>query len=264
MSLEYLIPKSLGEAVHFFDQDNETSFFLAGGTEINNPDFPSPVTRLISLGSLPLKEIRRDKNLLRIGALATLQEILENPLTPPILKQGISGMANRNIRNIATLGGNLGARKSCSSTLPSLFVLKASLEIAVEKNVVTLPLEEYIRDERRELITAVLLDLNSLTKYRFFYRKYSRTANDIAVVSVAVRYSASNPYREILIACGGLDSTVIRLPATEEYLSGLTRPPTEEDLLSFIKKDGKARDDHRGSADFKTWIASALLREALL
>lgn len=103
------------------------AMFLAGGTnliDLMKRGIVSP-PRLIDINNLPLKEIEKEKGGIRIGALALNVSVAENKLvkeTFPLLSQALNAGASAQIRNMATVGGNILQRTRCQyfydTTLP--------------------------------------------------------------------------------------------------------------------------------------------------
>jgi xanthine dehydrogenase YagS FAD-binding subunit len=116
----YVQPASITEAIALLDREDAQSRLLAGGTDlltlmkhnISTPD------RLIDLKRLPELEdtIEPAGDGIAIGALATLSQIEDHPLireTYPALSQAASLAATPQLRNMATIGGNLLQRPRC-------------------------------------------------------------------------------------------------------------------------------------------------------
>ena len=118
-SFEYIAPKTLDEALAILSDDEGTRLF-AGGTDLlgemkRGVIAPEKLLDLKSVGGLEIIRQEPDGGL-AIGSLATLSEIAENPLVKqsyPLLVQAIEQTASPQIRNVATLGGNLCQRPRC-------------------------------------------------------------------------------------------------------------------------------------------------------
>ena len=120
----------------------EGGIFLAGGTEINRgwpgdgglPGIPggsfSAEEDLIYLEDLGLKGIRSEAGSIFIGACVTLQEIGDNTGLPGWLRKAAGFLPSRNVRNMATLGGNIAAGRSNSVLLPGLLAADVRIHMA--------------------------------------------------------------------------------------------------------------------------------------
>ena len=113
---KYYRPQNLEEVenlVASLNKDSKSYMFLAGGTDVI-PRFKklnSAPAVVISLGALePLKEISMESNNLSIGAMTKLSTLIDSPLIKknfPILAETASQIASPQIRNQATVGGNI-------------------------------------------------------------------------------------------------------------------------------------------------------------
>jgi xanthine dehydrogenase YagS FAD-binding subunit len=98
---------------------NNTSQWIAGGTNLVDL-MKKGVTvpeKLIDINNLPLKEIKKDGNKLHIGALALNSDVAEDELVrklQPLLSLALKAGASQQIRNMATVGGNMMQRTRCS------------------------------------------------------------------------------------------------------------------------------------------------------
>ena len=118
------------------------SLYLGGGTEINNPGSSSHADTLISLESLNLKACVRGQHHYIIGASATFQELIDWEECLPALRDAAGFLSSRNVRNMATVGGNIGVHLRESYLVPMLMALDADVELG-DNQVISL--EQYGR-----------------------------------------------------------------------------------------------------------------------
>jgi CO/xanthine dehydrogenase FAD-binding subunit len=208
--------------------------------------------------------------------------MLESPLAPKALKVAASGMATRNVRNRATVGGNLGADKSCASLLPFFLVSEARLACAdgMERSIDEWrALPPAASPSRLILSVSWKAPVGRLTACA----KYSRTAADLSILTCAVSadHHEKRPARglgqglgqglaQFRIALGGLGPRARRFPELEAELeAALEKAP--EGLPADAKTIIEALaapcfhpvDDIRGSAAFKRVRAAVLLADAI-
>ncbi len=223
---------------------------------------------------------------LALGALATFQSIADSPEAPAPLREAVLGMADRNIRNRATVGGNIGAGKSCASLIPLFLVTDAVYECASGTSggaALALPAAEWTKTEPAKLIVRVALHFE--TERLYACRRWSRTACDLSVITVAVSYRLDTPdssasasattgiptgapassraLRGLRIALGGMGASARRFPEIEAVLEGKPLPARDE-LESLVAPFFDPKSDARGSAEFKRYRAACLVAEALL
>ncbi len=273
MLKDFIKPRTVAEAVKDHE-NNQGYFYIAGGTEILSDGYP--VTRdgirgLIDLSALGLKRITAEDGMLVIEPMATLQELADSTGTGKphfeILREAALNVSNRNIRNRATIGGNIAVCKSCSDMIPALMVMDAELEVAITYSKrAPVTILDYTIQSDKGLITSIRIP----RKENFFagIRRYTRTANDLALVNVCLGIQLEgNAIRDARLAVGGVAKTVMRMPAAEQLLLGREISEGMEGLASSLRecveKSVRPLDDHRGKAWFKREMAGGLAVQAL-
>jgi putative selenate reductase FAD-binding subunit len=255
----YRKPESLDEVEREL-ASNPKARILSGGTQLLSSECRELEIAAVNAARLLPRGIERtDLKILRIGAAATFQDLLDSPLTPEALKDAARGMANRNVRNAATVGGNLGANKSCSSLIPLFLVLSARVRVHGAPDAIAL--SDWLASPKGILTYVEIPELASL---RGAYGRWSRTACDLSVLSCAVSYRLKDDrVLDLRIACGGLDSRSRLFPELETLFEGKPLPERNAAAAS-IKPLLHPKDDPRGSAAFKRLRASELITDALL
>lgn len=118
INFDYVKPSTQKAAIDALNKD-ATSQFIAGGTnlvDLMKRGVTSP-EKLIDITNLPLKNIEQQKSFIRIGALALNSEVAEHELIIkklPLLSQALKAGASPQLRNMATVGGNMMQRTRCS------------------------------------------------------------------------------------------------------------------------------------------------------
>lgn len=263
MIKDYHAPGTVEEAVALKARLGDAAVFLGGGTEVNSTAFRQTPEYVISLERLDLAEIRANEAELILGARCTIQQALDCVDVPEIVKEAGRHVCNRNIRNMATLGGQLGSNRSCSNLLPIFVALEADVDLATAGGLRTIPALEYISSEGRELITYIRIRSNALARLAAVER-YSRTANDISILTAAV--SMTRDGKDVvrpIIAAGGVAKHVTRLGNVEAALE--RKPlPTRDALERLVAGHVSPISDIRGSVEFKRHLAGVLVAKALL
>lgn len=118
INFDYAKPSSAQAAVNTISKDASAQI-IAGGTNLVDLMKRGVATpqKLIDITALPLKAIEQKGNVIRIGALALNSEVAEHDLVKknlPLLSQALQAGASPQIRNMATVGGNLMQRTRCS------------------------------------------------------------------------------------------------------------------------------------------------------
>lgn len=244
----YLKPESVSQAIALKTEHGAKAVFFGGGSKLNAAPTKTDKTVAIALTGLGLDKVEKDGEGVRIGALARLQSLLDNALTPPALKQAIGFIYSRNIRNQATLGGEIASNKEESPIAPALLVLQAQLVLGDGK---TVALEDYLRSDCSELIQSVVIpNANILCATN----KISRSAAGLNVLTAAVSVPAAG---KVLIALDGVAAHPMRLRDVES--SGLEGEALEKAVAAAIQP----KADLRGSVEYKRYIAGVVVADLL-
>jgi xanthine dehydrogenase FAD-binding subunit len=232
----YVAPKTLQEALEILRGGGVT--ILAGGTDLmpqinaGRMAFQPVLMNLRRVAAM--QGIALEGNSLRIGALATITELLTHPMVRekiPVLSEAADHFASDQIRNAGTLGGSLCNASPAGDLAPPLLVLDAVVELASKAEgamkIRALPLREFFTGPGRtqraphELLTAVLIPLPRPGHTARFYKFGTRPALDIAAISIAVGgVRSGKTLKDARVAFGAVAPTPIRGPKTEAALEG--------------------------------------------
>jgi CO/xanthine dehydrogenase FAD-binding subunit len=117
-AFEYVRPDDVAGAVAMVSTDPGAAY-LAGGTthlDLLLKDGVVKTARLVDLGRLPLRGINRCDGALRVGALTTMEELAADPTVTerlPLVREALLAGASPQLRNMATIGGNVLQRTRC-------------------------------------------------------------------------------------------------------------------------------------------------------
>jgi putative selenate reductase FAD-binding subunit len=260
MIQEFFKPQTLAEAVKLKEKFKDEAVFLAGGTDVNCLDSKYEIEKVIGIDQLKLNEIAKTPKELSIGAGVTIQELIDSPEIPDQLTTAAKHFVNRNIRNIATIGGNIAANNSTSNLMPILVALDAELKIG--GSAAPVPVYEYVTREMTRLIESIMISSENLTK-KFGIRKFSRSANDISIITAAVTFKIQKEKLcNARIAVGGVAKHVVRLTELENKLEGnkLLASAKIEDTVKNMVAPVK---DIRGGVQFKKYMAGVLISDCI-
>ncbi len=250
----YHRPHTVAEALQLKAALGPGAVFLAGGTEVNTGHAPRPAA-LIDLAGLGLDTMAGTPQGLRVGACVTFQQLIEHPETPRFVKAAAAQLANRNIRNRATVGGQLGANRSCADLIPTLLAAEAQVVLADR----AVPVEDFLAGASG-LIVALFIPA---TARSFGQGHQTRTASDVSIITAAASLTlAGECVQAPIVAIGGVAPHVVRLHEVEAALDGQPLPVAEK-VESFIAAAVRPIDDVRGSATYKRHIAAVLGERAL-
>lgn len=146
--VEYIRPQDLGEALDFIKKQAPDTTILAGGTDVMI-DMRAGVIKsryLLDVSRLPeLRTIMFDNGELTIGAGVTITEIGQSEIIgrhAPALQIAADRFAGRQVRNIATIGGNVAHCSPCGDTIPPLLIHDAVAVVVNPAGQRNVPIEE--------------------------------------------------------------------------------------------------------------------------
>lgn len=215
---------------------------IAGGTDLLVRLHSSPAlsVHLVDLSGIPeLKNIVLRENTLEIGACATFSQIEESSLVSefaPALARAASLVGSPQIRNLGTLGGNIGNASPAADSLPPLCAFSASVliedahggtEIVAPGDIATAPGKTLLRKDQYIRHVSIPIRHNS---FSFFAKIGSRKAVAISKLSVAAYLSPG--LEEVRLFAGSLGVRPVRLIEAEKIL--VSEKWHGEDEKSFL------------------------------
>ena len=259
MVKEYFRPESLGEALDLLARPGALA--LAGGTFALAFEARDKPERVVDLATVLPRSIEAQGGTLTIGAGATFQELIESKATPTVIKAAAMTMANRNTRNRATVGGNLGANKSCSSLAPILLALDASVTVAERGQApARRSLESWIAAPRGVVLS---VEARLTPGLMVAALRHSRTACDVATATAACAFRLDGgKVAGLRIAVGGFGPHAAVRPDLASLFEG--KPvPTKAEIEKAVSPLLSTVSDTRGSAEYKRLRGAALVADAL-
>lgn len=274
-------PDSLREASRILMENGPGGRFLAGGTDLviaikEKGLLPRYVVDLKKIPGLAGIREKTDGGL-TIGALTTMHEIEASALINkkyPFLAQSAAEVGSIQIRNRATVGGNMANATPSADVAPTLIALNARVRIASATGERTLPLEDFFRGPGQtvmspEEILAEIIIPETARQLVGEYIKFSpREMMDLAYVGVAVAYNVGDKNRQcegVRIVLGAVAPTPIRARKAESMLEGQT---LTEALAAQVgeeaARESKPISDVRSSADYRRSMVSTMTKRALL
>jgi len=276
----YVAPRSLEEAAEILRAGNVT--ILAGGTDV------MPQTQagrmafqpvLMNIRRIPgMSGIERADEVVRIGPLTTITELMDSALVRErfgILWQSCDHFASDQIRNAATLGGNLCNASPAGDTLVPLLVLDARVVLSSKPDGVletrTVPVAGFFTGPGKttraavELLVAIELPLPPVGFHGEFYKLGARPALDISGVSIGLGgVREGKKLRNVRVAFGAVAPTPVRAPRTEAVLEGKVLDAlTIEGAARMAAAEVQPISDVRASAWYRTEMIRNNLRRML-
>jgi CO/xanthine dehydrogenase FAD-binding subunit len=276
----YLAPRHLEDALQVMADGDAT--VLCGGTDLA-PQTESGarqykakllnIRRIEGLGGIDAKGDE-----IRIGATTTVSEIRRSAVLAaiaPVLVEAAEHFASDQIRNAASVGGNLCNASPAGDMIPPLLVLGASVELACWQGDAVrmrrVPLERFFVSPGKtvmlaqELLTAVVFDRPAPDFVARFRKSGPRPALEISTVSVALGARVAGArLSDVRVAMGSVAPTPLRARHVEAALEG---KPLDADTvaaaLAATAHDAKPIDDVRASAWYRGHLVRVFVEEVL-
>lgn len=274
----YYFPINASDASKMLLQETNSEI-IAGGTELLVSNFNNrDVQTLIDITRCNLSYVKNDKKSIKIGATTTISEIQHLPLFKDyacgILSYAASKFVSVQIRNVATVGGNVAAAMPSSDLIPVLMVLDAKINVVGKENK-EFPINGFFISKRKtvlapyEVISEIELPFFNSENIGCSFKKLGRTQSDIAIVNGAalIEINDDKSIKKARLALGSVASNVIRCIEVENELIG--KKPTADEINAICEKVTKSIDpktDVRASAKYRQMvskvIAARLISEA--
>lgn len=277
---QYSAPRSVEEATRVMHEGKVT--VLAGGTDLM-PQTESGKrhfeTTLLNIRRIDgLSDINIDSDRVRMGALATITEILENEKImrlAPVLVQAADRFASSQLRNAATIGGNLCNASPAGDMIIPLLLLDAEAVLASWSNgtVVSrrlLVAEFFVgpgatckRDD--ELLTAIEFAVPDSDFVAGFYKSGPRPALEISTISLGIAGILKNDaLHAARVAIGAAAPTPLRAPRVEAALEGQRLDDALiAEAAALAAEEAVPIDDVRASAWYRTHLIRVFARRLL-
>lgn len=274
INFKYLRPSSLEEAFEALGQPGINKV-LAGGTDLvvgirDRKIKIDSVISLIELGDIQKIEVL-DNGDVKIGAACKIIDIINNDDVKDFSKifvSAISTIGSNQIRNRATLGGNICNASPAADSVPLLLTFDADVVISNSGGYRQIPLNDFLLSrgktslEKGELLTHIILP-NEARKLSSYYKKVGIRSIDISMVSVAVSLQLVNhSIGKARIALGSVDTRPIRAYAAEDYIESVVNPDLKE-LGQLLAQEVKHRDSIRASSEYRSEMVKNLTLKGL-
>jgi carbon-monoxide dehydrogenase medium subunit len=272
-----VLPGTVEECLRVLGERGGDAKVVAGGTDLL-PQLKNgllkPRTVVDLSGVAPLKSLQADKGGLRVGAAVSARALEQDKR----VRAGYTALAESGaligsvqVRNLATVGGNLCNAAPSADMAPPLIALEAEAVIAGPKGQRRVPLADFFKGVRStvlgadELLVELAIPAPGPRSGGQYLRHTPRRELDIAVVGVASQLTLSDGVcRKARIALAAVAPVPLRATAAERALEG--QPVTPDRIAQAAELAVQAArpiSDQRGSADFRRHLVRTLTRRTL-
>lgn len=272
---EYHAPSTLEDALVLLDELDKAKPII-GGTDLIvairqaacAPDHIVDLNRISELNY-----IKEEEGFFKIGATTSLNQVASNPLTARIysLYDAVSRIGSPQIRNRASITGNIVNASPAADTAGPLMVHEAEIEVKSIDSLKIMPINELFVGpkinclEPNELLTEIRIPVPTENSASAFKRIGRRKAFTLSVVSCsAFIRMEDNTGTDARVAFGSVSTTPIRVSEIENQLIGYEL--SEENILEACKKVGKyvyPITDIRGTDEYRRDMCPVLMKRAI-
>lgn len=271
---DFVEPASLAEALQAYRGSNVK--VLSGGTDLLNrmKDGREKPDKIVYIGRLPELTSLTEGDPLVIGAAVPMTTVERHPAVKalyPGLAEAINSVGGLQIRNTATLAGNLGNASPGADTTPPLVALGAGLVlVSAEGGERTVPAGEFFTGPGKtvlkpgEIIKEIRIPKPAGDSGSAF-KKLTRVTLDIAKINCSVYLERQGKIcKAVRIAVGSAAPTIVRAASVEKALTGIEI--TEESLRKACASAGgdiSPIDDIRSSKEYRLEVAAVLVGDVV-
>jgi aerobic carbon-monoxide dehydrogenase medium subunit len=276
---EYFEPATLNDTVALLNRHGAAASLLAGGTDLlveikenlRQPLAVINIKRIPGIGTIEFDATRS----LRFGALTTARDIELHPMVAthyPGLLRAVQELGSIQVRNRATVVGNICRASPSADTLPPLIADGAVLTLVGPAGERHVAMESFFTGPGRtvlaagEIVTGVEVPAPARGTGKCYIKHGRRKAMELATVGVAVTLTLEGDVcREVRIVLGAVAATPIRATTAEGLLRN--QPLTTERIAAAATAamaESKPISNVRASADYRRDMVGVLTRRAIL
>ncbi len=275
---EYLAPQTLQEACSLLLQHKGRAKVMSGGTDVlpqmkERSLTPQYVIGLRSISGLDYVDHDK-KSGLRIGGLATLNQVAESPVVLnefPMLSETILKMASEQVRNIGTIAGNLCNAAPAADTAPTLIAMGATVKLSdANGSSRVVRLDDFFTGPYKtalaegEVLAEIQIPNAPAGSGGAYWKLSLRRAVELATVGVAcfVTLDSKAICQDVRIALGAVAPTPLRVKEAEALIRGLG---LKEDMLENAARATMEASKPRNptTADYKRKMVGVLTKRAI-
>lgn len=276
-SFEYFRPKTISEAVALLQQHGDDAKILSGGQSL----IPMMKLRLARPGYLVdinrisgLAYIKEEGGFLRIGGLTREADVEASSLVRskyPIILDTASVIADPQVRNLATVGGNLAHGDPANDHGATMLALGAQIVATGAKGQRVIRIEDFFVSifetalKHDEILTEIQIPVPP-PKSGGAYVKLERKVGDFATVAVAaqVTVDGNGACQKVGIGLTNVGATPLKAKKAEDFLRGKKPDAANISQAAQLAADeSQPSPDLRGPADYKKGLVKELTRRAL-
>jgi CO/xanthine dehydrogenase FAD-binding subunit len=281
-SLELYSPPNLNDALRFIEHGDKNVAVIASGTDLlprlRKRQISPAVLLDISSFTEDMRYIRREDGTIHLGALTTVTDLFDSPVFVgrlSIIREAARLFGAPQVRNFATVGGNVCSAASSEDLLPVFMALDAKVKLIRANGDRTVTLTDFITGKRTtamrpsEILSEIFFETPVGHSWTAFEKLGRRNMLILALVNEALALTLEDDLQTIRTARVALNRVSGKVPAlatkTNAFLEG--KKVTDEtiaDSQKVLASELALTSDFRGSAAYRAQIAQVYLRRLIL
>ena len=274
---EYEAPSTLDEALALLEQHGDEAKILAGGHSLlpmMKLRFAEP-EYLIDINNIPgLAYIKEESGYLKIGALTREADLENSDLIAakyPIFTDATKLIADPQVRNMGTIGGNLAHGDAANDHPAVMMALNASVEITGKSGTRMVSIDEFFFGfymtaiRAGEILTAIHIPIPPAGTSSA-YHKLERKVGDYATVGVAVQLTLGSGGTVTAAGIGLTNVNPLPLRASRSEQALIGKKLSEETIAQaakFAAEDCNPSEDLRGSVEYKRAMVEVIVKRII-
>ena len=277
-SFEYFCPETVSEAIALLHEHGEGAKVLSGGQSLipmmkmrlARPEYIVDINRIADL-----HYVKEEDGFLKIGGLTHESDLEASSLIRskyPIILDTAALIADPQVRNMATVGGNLAHGDPANDHPATMLALGAEIIATGKGGERTIPIKDFFLSvfttalEHGEILTEIRIPIPS-PRSGGAYFKLERKVGDFATVGVAAQVAVDGKgvCRSAGIGLTNVGSTPIKATRAEGFLVGKkVDGPQIGQAAQLAAEDAQPSSDLRGPAEYKVSMVKELTKRALV
>ncbi len=273
----YFSPTKLEEAITLLGKYGKRAVILAGGSDLlvdlkYRSAAPEYIINIKNISKITKIQETLEGGL-SIGALATIARLSESQIIkkkyPSLHEATTEAFHSWQIRNAATIGGNICRSSPASDTVPPLMSYDAQVKLVGPKGQRKVRLEDFFLGVGqnvldREILTEIILPPQKVS-YVTAFRSLKRTSVDLCKLNCAVKVVMKGKrFDDIRIVLGAVSPTAVRVKKAEEALRG--KEASDENIENASRKvpeDISPVTDGRSTAEYRRQVSQVVVKRLI-
>jgi carbon-monoxide dehydrogenase medium subunit len=278
---EYLQPKTVKQALDDLSKSSGSVAIIAGGTDLLleiRQGRHEPVERMIDISGISeLQGISEEGDYIYLGAGVTHKEIISSSLLmehAQCVVEGCELIGGPQVRNIATIGGNISHALPAGDGTIALLALDTEVNIASPNGVICKPLIDIFAgpgkvtfDRNQEIVVGFRFKSKGKREGSAFHRVMRPQGVAIAILNMAawIKLGEKDSIDDIRLSCGPAGPKPFRASKTEDYLRGkIWDESTFQEASRILGDEVSLRTSaHRATKEYRQKLLPVLVRTVI-